>query len=124
MRGEMYNYEIVRGFIESPRFHRQWFELGFNEDDLLELQMFLINTPKAGRVMKGTGGLRKMRYAFVGRGKSGSARVLYVDFENYGRILLLGVFAKDEKENLSKEERNRIRKAMKSLELELFGGRT
>ncbi len=35
----MRDYEIVRGFIESPRFHRRWFELGFSEKDLLELQL-------------------------------------------------------------------------------------
>ncbi len=45
----------------------------------------------------------------------------YVDFEEHGRILLLNLFAKDEKENLTKEERNKIRKAMKALETELFG---
>lgn len=28
----MKDYEIVRGFIESPRFHRRWFELGFSEE--------------------------------------------------------------------------------------------
>ena len=45
----------------------------------------------------------------------------YVDFGEHGRILLLNLFAKDEKENLTKEERNKIRKAMKALETELFG---
>ena len=118
----MQDYEIVRGFIESPRFHKRWFDLGFTEDDLLELQLYLLDNPKAGPVMQGTGGLRKMRYAFEGRGTSGSARILYVDFEDHERIFLLNLFAKDEKENLTKEERNNIRKAMKALEAELFGG--
>ena len=116
----MKDYEIVRGFIESPRFHRRWFELGFTENDLLELQLVLLDNPKAGPVMQETGGLRKMRYAFDGRGKSGSVRVLYVDFEEHERILLLNVFSKDEKENLSKGERNQIRKAMKQLEEDFF----
>ena len=117
------NYDIIRGFIESPRFHKRWFELGFTEDDLLELQLVLLDNPKIGPVMQETGGLRKMRYAFDGRGKSGSVRVLYVDFEEHERILLLNLFAKDEKENLSKGERNQIKKAMKQLETELFGGK-
>ena len=68
----MKDYEIVRGFIEAPRFHRRWFELGFTEDDLLELQLLLLDNPKIGPVMKDTGGLRKMRFAFSHRGKSGS----------------------------------------------------
>jgi len=118
----MKKYELVRGFIESPRFHKRWFELGFSEEDILELQLVLLDNPKIGPVMQETGGLRKVRYAFEGRGKSGSVRVLYVDFENHERILLLNLFTKDEKENLTKAERNQIKKAMKQLELELFGG--
>ena len=109
----MKKYELVRGFIESPRFHKRWFELGFSEEDLLELQLVLLDNPKIGPVMQETGGLRKVRYAFEGRGKSGSVRVLYVDFENHERILLLNLFTKDEKENLTKAERNQIKKAMK-----------
>lgn len=97
-------------------------DLGFTEDDLLDLQLMLLDNPKKGSVMQGTGGLRKMRYAFEGRGKSGSVRVLYVDFEIHERILFLNVFAKDEKENLTKEERNQIKNVMKALEQELFGG--
>ena len=42
----MQDYEIVRGFIESPRFHKRWFDLGFTEDDLLELQLYLLDNPK------------------------------------------------------------------------------
>ena len=72
----MNNYEIIRGFIESPRFHRRWFDLGFTEDELLELQLNLLENPKMGSVIQGTGGLRKVRFAFRGRGKSGSVRVL------------------------------------------------
>lgn len=118
----MRDYKLIRGFIESPRFHKRWMDLGFTEDDLLDLQLMLLDNPKKGSVMQGTGGLRKMRYAFEGRGKSGSVRVLYVDFEIHERILFLNVFAKDEKENLTKEERNQIKNVMKALEQELFGG--
>ena len=117
----MKDYEIVRGFIEAPRFHRRWFELGFTEDDLLELQLLLLDNPKIGPVMKDTGGLRKMRFAFSHRGKSGSVRILYIDYEERERILLLNLFSKNEKENLSQAERNQIKKAMKALEKELFG---
>lgn len=116
------NHEIIRGFIESPRFHRRWIELGFTEDDLLDLQLILLDNPKLGPVMKETGGLRKMRFAFEGRGKSSSVRILYVDFEEHERILLLNVFSKNEKTNLTKGERGQIKKAMKQLETELFGG--
>jgi hypothetical protein len=46
----------------------------------------LLADPKVGAVMRGTGGIRKMRFAFEQQGKSGSARVIYVDFEVYEKI--------------------------------------
>lgn len=66
--------------------------------------------------MKGTGGLRKIRIAFEGRGKSGSARVCYVDFIVYERIYLITAYSKDEKDNISKSERNEVKKLIKILE--------
>ena len=113
---------MARGFIESPRFYKKWFEPGFSEDDLLSLELELLENPKAGPVIQGTGRLRKIRFSFENRGKSGSVRVLYVDFEEHARVFLLAVFAKNEKENLTKEERNNIKRAMAILEKELFRG--
>ena len=110
------NYDIIRGFIESPRFHKRWFELGFTEDDLLELQLVLLDNPKIGPVMQETGGLRKMRYAFEGRGKSGSSRIIYVDFEIGEKICGLAAYAKSDKANLTQAEKNAIRKAIQTLE--------
>ena len=107
---------MKRIFIETPSFTKRWYALGFNEDDLAELQQYLIKNPDAGDTMVGTGGLRKIRYAFEGRGKSGSARVCYVDFEIHGRIVLIMVFAKNEMENLSKAERNNLKMLIARLE--------
>lgn len=50
------------------------------------------------------------------RGKRGSTRVCYVDFEIRETIYLLAVFAKNELENLTKEERNELKKLIKILE--------
>lgn len=116
-------FELLRGFIESPRFHRRWFLYGLTEGDLLQLQLRLLEDPKAGSVIPGTGRLRKLRFAFPHRGKSGSVRVLYIDFEEQERIFLLNVFAKNEKENLTQEQKNNIKKSLRHLEEELFGGR-
>ena len=55
----MKDYEIVRGFIESPRFHKRWFELGFSEEDLLELQLVLLDNPKIGFCNRGAYYYRK-----------------------------------------------------------------
>lgn len=71
---------------------------------------------KVGAVMQGTGGVRKMRFAFEHRGKSGGVRVIYIDFEVYEKIYLLTAYTKNEKENLTKEERNEIRRLVAILE--------
>lgn len=60
-----------------------------------------------------------MRFAFEGRGKSGSTRVCYVDFEIKETIYLLAVFAKNELESLTKEERNHLKKQIDILESNL-----
>ena len=101
---------MKRTFIETKYFTVKWKELGFTEEDLRRLQEELLENPKVGDVMRGTGGLRKMRFAYNNRGKSGSARVCYLDIEIREEIHLLDVFAKNEKENLSKAERNEIKK--------------
>lgn len=110
---------MKREFIETPSFTRKWFELGFTEDDLAELQQFLIKNPSAGDVMVGTGGLKKIRYAFKGRGKSGSARVCYVDFASFEKNFLIQVFSKDEKQNLTEAEKNAVKKVISILKSEV-----
>lgn len=60
-----------------------------------------------------------MSFAFKGRGKSGSTRVCYVDFEIKETIFLLAVFAKNELENLSQSERNILKKQIDILESNL-----
>lgn len=93
--------------------------MGLNEEDLLRLQIELLADPKAGDVMQGTGGVRKMRFAFEHRGKSGGVRVIYVDFEVYEKIYLLTAYTKNEKENLTKKERSEIKQLIEVLEQQL-----
>ena len=68
--------------------------------------------------MVGTGGLKKIRYAFEGRGKSGSARVCYVDFTSFEKNYLIQVFSKDEKPNLTDSEKNAVKKVIAVLKAE------
>lgn len=100
---------MKRTFIETRYFSRKWRELGFDDTKLRELQTLLLEDPKLGDVMQGTGGIRKLRFAFENRGKSGSARVCYLDIETREEIHLLDVFAKNEKDNLSMQERNNLK---------------
>ena len=110
---------MLRTFIEVPLFTKRWKEIGLNDDDLLVLQIMLLKDPASGPVMEGTGGIRKVRFPIDNRGKSGSVRVIYVDFEVYERIYLITAFQKADQGNLSKAERNDLKKLVEFLELEL-----
>lgn len=110
---------MFREFIELPHFRAKWEKLGLNDSDLRRLQIELLSDPKVGDVMKGTGRLRKMRFAFEDRGKSGSIRVIYVDFEIYEKIFLITAYPKNEKDNLSDSERNELKQLIKILEEQL-----
>ena len=52
---------MIRAFIEVPMFTKKWKELGLTDETLRELQNILLNDPKTGDVIQGTGGLRKIR---------------------------------------------------------------
>lgn len=108
--------EVKREFVMMPIFDKQWKEMGLNDTDLQLLQEQLLQNPQAGKVIRGTGKLRKMRFAFGNKGKSGSSRVLYVDFVIAEAIYLIFAYPKSEKDNLSKEEINHLRKLIDQLE--------
>lgn len=98
-----------------PEFDRNWKLLDLTDDDLKRLQSEMLDDPKVGDVMQGTGGVRKMRFAFENRGKSGSARVIYIDFAVYEKIYLITAYPKSAKDNLTKEERNAIKQMVERL---------
>lgn len=71
--------------------------------------------------MQGAGGVRKLRWAAQGKGKSGGGRVIYYYHNGTMPLFLLTVFGKGEKVNLSKSERNELAKFTKLL-LKHYGG--
>lgn len=110
---------MTRTFVELPIFQRKWKAMGLNDKDLKRLQEELIADPKVGAAIQGTNGLRKMRFAFEQRGKSGSVRVIYVDFEIYEKIYLITAYPKNEKENLTSAEKNELKQMIQILERQL-----
>lgn len=110
---------MTRTFVELPFFQKKWKLMGLDDKDLKRLQEEIIADPKVGAVMQGTGGIRKMRFAFEKRGKSGSVRVIYVDFEVYEKIFLITAYPKNEKENLTQTERNELKQMIYILEKQL-----
>jgi hypothetical protein len=107
--------EDLLHFIETHAFTRAWDKtLGLDDPDLLQLQLAIMENPKAGDVVQGSGGLRKLRFApaLGARGKSGALRVCYVHFEEYGIVLLVSAYAKNQQDDLSDAEIVDIRKAI------------
>ncbi|MBQ9334785.1 RelE toxin of RelE / RelB toxin-antitoxin system [Lachnospiraceae bacterium XBB2008] len=112
---DRYTDGLIRTFIEVPLFSKRWAEIGLGDDELLALQIMLLKDPQSGPVMEGTGGIRKVRFPLENRGKSGGVRVCYADFEEYEVTYLITAFTKDEQSNLTKEEKNVLKKLVKAL---------
>lgn len=99
-------------FIQPASFVADWRRLRLTDDDLRALENGIMLRPDAGAVMRGTGGLRKMRFAPPSShtGKSGGMRVCYVVFLDLAKVFLLAIFPKNEKANLDADERQHFRK--------------
>ncbi|MHB8448330.1 MAG: type II toxin-antitoxin system RelE/ParE family toxin [Rudaea sp.] len=91
-------------FIETPIFTKLITALG-DDDSYRQLQQLLTRDPRAGDLIQGTGGLRKIRMAASGRGKRGGARVIYYYFVSESRIARLFVFPKNVRTDLSTEQK-------------------
>lgn len=75
----------------------------------------LAERPGEGVVMRGTGGMRKLRVAMNGRGKSGSARLIYYYLSSSGIIYLLDIFAKSDKADLTQSEKHQLKQLSREL---------
>lgn len=107
---------MKRTFIQTKEFTKNWDRLGLCDEDLRRLELDIMENPSSAPVIKGTGKLRKMRFAIGNKGKSGSTRVCYVDFVVKKTIYLITVYPKNEKDNLSFEERKTIKGLIEELE--------
>ena len=92
---------------EVPEYIRRAEKL-LTEDERRDVVDYLAAHPKAGDIMEGTGGVRKLRWGRQGRGKSGGVRVIYYVHSDVMPLYLLTMFAKNERANLSKAERNEL----------------
>jgi hypothetical protein len=99
---------------ETEPFQRKVSRL-LTEDEREELITYVSAFPKAGVLVQGTGGIRKLRWARSGSGKSGGVRVIYYFHNSEMPLYLLTLFGKNEKTNLSKAERNILSRAVGEL---------
>ena len=100
-------------FIETSLFTRSIHQIA-TDDELRALQNELIANPTKGDLIQGTGGLRKVRMATRGQGKSSSARVIYF-LAAAETIYLILAYAKSEKESLTQAEKASLKQLTQQL---------
>ena len=97
--------------IESSLFQKLW-PLYWSEDERGEFVTYISNDPAAGVVIRESGGLRKVRWARPGIGKSGGVRIIYFTRTDEGEVMLLTMFAKGNTGNIPTAKLKEIRRAL------------
>jgi hypothetical protein len=95
--------------IETPDFLRDAKAARLTESERANIVVYLAERPDAGEEIPGTGGARKIRFAGRGKGKSGGYRVITFYTGDDIPVFLLNIFAKGDRVNLTKAERNELR---------------
>jgi mRNA-degrading endonuclease RelE of RelBE toxin-antitoxin system len=90
---------LVYTFVETKLFTRLIDEY-LSDEEFAALQLSLAANPEAGDVIKGSGGVRKLRWAGSGRGKRGGIRVIYYLRLQNGQIWLLTAYAKNVRDDI------------------------
>lgn len=103
--------------IETVSFEKKATKL-LSETEYAELVMLLAENPESGNLIRGTGGVRKLRYAIRTKGKSGGVRVIHFCLTHAGKVYLLDIYAKGEKEDLTAAEEKELAELVRFLKEE------
>ncbi len=99
-------------FIETSIFTKLVYTY-LSDDEYLGLQVFLLKYPETGKIVPGSGGVRKLRRAMAGRGKRGGARVIYYFKKRESEVWMLTIYGKSEVENIPAHILRRIAEELK-----------
>ncbi len=102
-------YNRMMVIIETPIFTRR-IQTILSEEEYRLLQLQLVSKPDSGRIIRGSGGLRKLRWSSDGHGKRGGIRVIYYWFVPKDTLLLLFAYPKIEKEELTPKQLRQLKK--------------
>jgi hypothetical protein len=104
-------------------FVSRWRSERLSDDELQALEAEIMRDPSGAPVMRGTGGLRKIRFAppSRGKGKSGSMRVGYAVFPRAGAIFVIAMFLKKDDANWSRGDQSRIKAWIEQIGRDLMG---
>lgn len=95
--------KVYFSLLETPDFTKKIVKL-MDDDEYADFQMTLVANPQAGNLIRGGGGLRKIRWKLKGRGKRGGVRIIYYFALKNDSILLLDIYSKKEKTDLTRSE--------------------
>ena len=90
-------------FVETPVFTKTVTSL-LDDDRYRSLQLALVLRPEQGKLIRGSGGLRKLRWAIPSRGKRGGARVIYYWDKPSETVYMLFIYTKQEQGDLTSEQ--------------------
>ena len=102
-------------FIEAAAFTKYVYDY-LSEEEYSGLQSFLLQYPEAGKVVRGSGGVRKVRWAISGRGKSGGVRVIYYFKRQDDEIWLLTIYSKSEMDTIPAHILRQIAKEIENVQ--------
>jgi mRNA-degrading endonuclease RelE of RelBE toxin-antitoxin system len=86
-------------FVETSRFTTELARY-LSDEEYRQFQAYLMAQPEAGALIRGSGGIRKVRWGARGRGKSGGLRVIYYWASGAAQIYLLTVYGKSERSDI------------------------
>lgn len=102
-------------FVETPPFDRLR-EAYFGDGHYRLLQVWLMTNPEAGKVIRGSAGVRKLRWGSDGRGKRGGMRIIYYYTRALSHIYFLTLYRKSEVSDLSRGQIKMLRKLVEQIE--------
>jgi len=108
--------------VETPFFLRKAAGL-LTDEERAQMVEFIATHPEDGDIMPESGGVRKLRWAAKGKGKSGGVRVIYYFYNDTFPIFLLTLYTKSQKANLTKAERNDLKSLVPMLMISYRKGR-
>ena len=90
-------------FVETPIFTKELRGI-LSDDEYRSVQAAIMLRPEQGDIIRGTGGIRKLRWSGKGHGKSGGLRLIYYWDKKSETIYMLYVYAKSKQEDLTAEQ--------------------
>lgn len=109
-----YNKKGTLVFVETKLF-TQLVKEYLSDDEYRALQQSIMANPEAGKIISGSGGVRKIRWAREGMGKSAGVRTIYYWAKARDQVYMLTIYSKSEKDNIDKKTLAQIAKELETM---------